>query len=139
MMEAYDSPLDRDLQQACHSGDLPAVKRLMSQGANVFACNKKVRLYSGAPLLVTHLSDKVTSAPASVAPNVVFAVTIAVPMQGFTFLMISASQAHLSVAKELLTATAGADVDAVNKQVGFVGQLTNCQPQQAATASRANN
>ncbi|KAL0038408.1 hypothetical protein WJX77_005474 [Trebouxia sp. C0004] len=30
--------------------------------------------------------------------------------------MISASQAHLSVTKELLTATAGANVDAVNKQ-----------------------
>ncbi|DBB10489.1 TPA: Ankyrin repeat and SAM domain-containing protein 3 [Trebouxia sp. C0006] len=76
MMEAYDSPLERDLQQACHLGDLPAVKRLMSQGANVFACN----------------------------------------MKDFTFLMISASQGHFSVAKELLTATAGADVGAVNKQ-----------------------
>ncbi len=59
----------------------------------------------------------------------VFAVAIAVPMQGFTFLMITASRGHLSVAKELLTATAGADVNAVNNQVGFSGQLTNCQLQ----------
>ncbi len=46
MMEAYASPLERDLQQACHSGGFPGVKRLMSQGANVFACNKKVKLYA---------------------------------------------------------------------------------------------
>ncbi|KAL0052665.1 hypothetical protein WJX82_005610 [Trebouxia sp. C0006] len=37
-------------------------------------------------------------------------------MQGFTFLMITASRGHLSVAKELLTAAAGADVNAVNNQ-----------------------
>ena len=123
-MEAYDSAIERNLQKACHSGDLRAVKRLISQGANVLACNKKVGLCSGAPLLVTHLSDKVTSASAAVAPNVFFAVAVAVPVQGFTFLMISASQGHLPVTKELLTATAGADVDAVNKQVGVVGQLT---------------
>ena len=54
-------------------------------------------------------------------------------MQGFTFLMISASQGHLSVTKELLTATAGADVDAVNNQVGFSGQLTKCQLQHEQT------
>ena len=55
------------------------------------------------------------------AINVVFTVTIVVlvPMQGFTFFMISASRGHLSVAEELLMATAGADVDAVNKQMGF--------------------
>ncbi|KAA6420051.1 MAG: hypothetical protein FRX49_10073 [Trebouxia sp. A1-2] len=48
------------------------------------------------------------------AINVVFTVTIVVlvPMQGFTFFMISASRGHLSVAEELLMATAGADVDA---------------------------
>ncbi len=126
-MEAYDSPLERDLQQACHLGDLPAVKRLMSQGANVFACNMKVGLHSAAPLLVTHLSAKVMTGSAAVDTNVVFDVTVAIPMQDFTFLMISASQGHFSVAKELLTATAGADVDAVNKQVGFSGQLTSCR------------
>ena len=74
-----------------------------------------------ALLLETYLSDKVTSAFAAVATDVVSSATIAVPTQGFTFLMISASRGHLSVAKELLTATAGADVDAVNNQVGFSG------------------
>ena len=127
-MEAYYRGLKPNLQQACHSGDLRAVKRFISQGANVLACNKKVGFCSGAPLLVTHLSDKVTSASAAVAPIVFFAVAIAVPMQGVTFLIISASQGHFSVAKELLTATAGANVDAVNNQVGFSGQLTNCEP-----------
>ena len=83
-----------------------------------------------ALLLETYLSDKVTSASAALATN---AVIFAVPMQGFTFLMISASKAHLSVAKELPTATAGANVDAVNKQVGFSGQLTKCQPQHEQT------
>ena len=77
---------------------------------------------------MTHLSDKVTSASAALATNVVFAVAIAVPMQGVTFLMISASQGHLSVAKALLTATAGANVDAVNDQVGVSGQLTKREP-----------
>ncbi len=86
-----------------------------------------------ALLLETYLSDKVTSASAAVVTDKVFAATVAVPMQGFTFLMISASQGHLSVAKELLTATAGANVDAVNNQVGFAGQLTNCQIQPEQT------
>ncbi len=54
-------------------------------------------------------------------------------MQGFTFLMIAASRGHLSVAKELLSATAGANVDAVNNQVGFAGQLTSCQLQHEQT------
>ncbi|DBB10488.1 TPA: hypothetical protein ACH3X3_002028 [Trebouxia sp. C0006] len=96
-MEAYDSPLERDLQQACHCGDLPGAKRLMSQGANVFARNKKGFTFLMITASRGHLSvaKELLTAAAGADVN-------AVNNQQHTALILACDQGHLDILRLLL-------------------------------------